>query len=130
MASRFGLAAVVAAAALAGGCETLGEPVFLERTVLLQSDSMLIVEDLEEDILGGSRWVQYTAFNTGQWPFCAQVTFERIDMANGYAYGEIYRVDPGAEMDLAYIHLPARYSVASQTWAPQANGECGYPPAK
>lgn len=124
----FSLAGTAAALVLAGGCETFSEPIMLERQVLLERNGMLLVEDVEEDPLSGNRHVQYTAFNFSDRPYCTTIQLDRLNYSQGHAFGEIYRIDPGAEIDIAYVLLPADFSVRYRTWGLPADGQCGYAP--
>ena len=116
---------------LAGGCETLGEPVFLDRTVILEGDGFLVVEDHEEDLLGGSQWVQYTAFSFApDVSYFVRVWLNSVDYSGGYSMGQTYRVPPNGEVDLGYVNLPARFDVGAQAWDDRADGTCGSPPPR
>lgn len=131
MQGKFLWVLAVAAAVSAGGCETLSEPVFLDRTVMLEGDGFLVVEDHQEDLLGGSQWVQYTAFSFApDISYCVRVWLNSVDYSGGYSMGQTHRIPPNGEVDIGYVNLPARFDVGAEAWEDRADGTCGSPPSR
>jgi hypothetical protein len=122
---RAGLCVTAMALPLLGGCEVF-EPYAVEYETLISRNGVSVTANLMEDF--SSRWRQFTASNYSDYPVCAQVSLTGNPSTSGHSMGGIYRIDPGATMDIGYVTMPAHFGVNARTWEAKPDGGCGYGP--
>ncbi len=115
------LAALVAP--LLSGCETFEESYLIEQNVIIDDHGVRVVSDMEEDVLG-SRWWQFRAFNSNDFPACVQVTLDQNSQTSGHSMGAVHRIEPFGSADIGYITAPASFYVNAAVFATDEEGVC------
>lgn len=115
--------AVLAAVLGASACESVFEPVLLERETLLDEEGVYIYSDLEETF-DGERYWQFSASNYNAFHVCVSAGFTGNSYADNYSMGGSYRIEPGGVIDIGYVYAPANFGVDSRVWNVDQNGNC------
>jgi hypothetical protein len=94
------------------GCEVMDDIAWSDNTYLVEGKSHdgWYREDYQTDTYGnfsgehsGIRYDYYVTNNRSQ-PLCFRIIFDSI-RADGYQYGDIYRIEPGQRSWLAYASI-------------------------
>jgi|GEM_PF-1586384 len=116
---------IVVGGLMMAGCETFDDYMIASQTETTLDGALIRVDTMET--FTGERYDQFRAWNGGSMAICAQVVFNGSNnyAGGGYSMGSIYRVAPGATVDIGYVQYPANYGYQTRLWTPQANGACG-----
>lgn len=114
-----------AAAALAGlaGCETLYEPVLIERDTIYNAQGLYIYSDLEESFEGDRFW-NFWAVNSNSYPICLGLTLGPNSTTSGHSFDGTHYLPTGQTVGVGYVYAPANFTIDSQAWEPDAYGNC------
>lgn len=115
------LAALIAP--LLAGCETFEESYLVEQDVIIDGQGVRVVSDLEED-MPGSRWWQFRAFNSNDFPACVQVTLDQNSQTSGHSMGAVHRIEAFGSADVGYITAPASFNVNAAVFPTDDDGAC------
>lgn len=112
---------------LLAGCEIFEETYTIASEQLFNEDGVQIQEDVEEDF-GGTRWFQYSASNSNDFPVCVRVSIVPGGQTNGHSMGSVINIPAFGTEDVGYVYLPANFNLRTQVWGAEADDTCGPPP--
>jgi hypothetical protein len=117
--------ALVAAgmAVMLGGCETFEETYLIEQDVMVNEQGVQVNSDLEEDFWG-SRWYQFRAYNSNDFPICVRITLKDGSYTSGHSLGGSHLIAPGGSADVGYVNTPADFYINTAVFNPNASGAC------
>ncbi len=115
--------AAAAALLVVTGCETMFEPIMLQREVIFDEQGLYVYGDLEESFEGDRYW-NFWASNSNAFPVCVGLTLSADSRTSGHAFDGIHLVGPGAMVGVGYVYEPASFAVESDIWTPDDSGNC------
>ncbi|QYJ02153.1 hypothetical protein KUV46_07130 [Thalassovita mediterranea] len=115
--------AAAAAFLVLAGCETLYEPVLLERDTIYDADGLYIYSELSESFEGDRFW-NFWAINNGSRPLCLGLTLGPNSSTSGHSFDGKHYLPTGQKVGVGYVYAPANFTIDSQAWEPDAYGGC------
>lgn len=116
------IAAGAAFFALAG-CETMYEPVLLERDTIYDADGLYIYSELSESFEGDRFW-NFWAVNSNSAPICLGLTLGPNSTTSGHSFDGKHYLPTGQTVGVGYVYAPANFNIKSDVWVPDEYGGC------
>ena len=107
---------------LLSGCETLTEPMLIERVDFYDSEGVHIFADLEDAMMAGRYWT-FTAYNMRSEPICVTSVL-KISHSQGHSVRERFVLQSGEMIDYGWINEPASWRMTEGKWYSAPNGRC------
>ncbi|WP_139792396.1 hypothetical protein [Henriciella litoralis] len=117
------LFAALAATFILGACESMYEPILLERQTISNEQGIYVYGDLEEGFEGDRFWNFY-ATNNNAFPVCVGLTLGAGSNTSGHSFDGVHRIEPGDTEGVGYLYLPASYTLETGAWNPDDYGSC------